>query len=132
MMVHRLLILLLLICYLPAAQIKAQTTQASITGIITDEQRNPLPGATVVVKNESTGFTTGTATGVSGEFTLKQLPLGRPYSISISSVGFSSEKRVGYALNQGDILRVDVQMKSSTETLEAVEVNASSLQNQVN
>jgi hypothetical protein len=132
MMVHRLLILLLLICYLPAAQIKAQTTQASITGIITDEQRNPLPGATVVVKNESTGFTTGTATSVSGEFTLKQLPLGRPYSISISSVGFSSEKRVGYALNQGDILRVDVQMKSSTETLEAVEVNASSLQNQVN
>lgn len=131
-MVNRLLaFLLLLICYLPVTPLKAQTTQASITGVITDEERNPLPGATVLVKNESTGFTTGTATNINGEFTFKQIPLGRPYSVSISSVGFGSEKRTGYALNQGDILRVDVQMKTSTETLEAVEVSASALQNQV-
>lgn len=131
-MINRLLTLLLLIaCYLPPAKTIAQTTQASITGIITDEAKSPLPGATVVVRNESTGFTTGTAANTNGEFVFKQLPLGGPYSISISSVGFGTEKRTGYALNQGDILRVDVQLKAAAEALEAVEVNASSLQNQV-
>jgi hypothetical protein len=127
---YLLLLLLLFTCWLPT-QTKAQTTQASIIGIITDEQKNPLPGATVMVRNESTGFTTGTATNVNGEFTFKQLPLGGPYSVNISSVGFGNEKRTGYALNQGDILRVDVQLKTVAETLEAVEVRASALQNQV-
>src|SRR5688500_940799 len=131
-MVNRLLAFLLLVtCCLPAAHMNAQTTQASITGVITDEENNPLPGATVMVRNESTGFTTGTATNVNGEFTFKQLPLGSPYSVSVSSVGFGNEKRTGYALNQGDILRVVLQLKTVAETLDAVEVSASSLQNQV-
>src|SRR5687768_14693391 len=103
---YLLLLLFLFTCWLPT-QLSAQTTQASITGIITDDQKSPLPGATVMVKNESTGFTTGTATNVNGEFILKQLPLGGPYSVNISSVGFGNEKRTGYTLNQGDILRVD-------------------------
>jgi hypothetical protein len=131
-MLKRLLtVLLWLASCLSIVQTKAQTTQAGITGVVVDEEKNPLPGATVFVKNESTGFTTGTATNANGEFTFKQLPLGGPYSMDISSLGFATEKRTGYALNQGDILRVDVQLKASSETLEAVEVNASSLQNQV-
>lgn len=132
MVKHLLAFLFLVTCCLSITQTHAQTTQASITGVITDEGGSPVPGATIIVKNESTGFNTGTLTNNNGEFIFKQLPLGSPYSVSITSIGFASEKRMGYALNQGDILRVDVQMKTSSETLEAVEVNASALQNQVN
>jgi hypothetical protein len=124
--------LFLFFCLLPAAISPAQTTQATIAGVITDESRNPLPGATVMVRNESTGFTTGTATNVKGEFIFNQLPLGNPYSVTVSSIGFGTEKRTGYALNQGDVLRVDVPLKVSEQTLDAVVVNASALQNQVN
>jgi len=124
--------LFLFFCLLPAAVAPAQTTQATITGLITDESRSPLPGATVMVRNESTGFTTGTATNAKGEFILNQLPLGSPYSVTVSSIGFGTEKRTGYALNQGDVLRVDVPLKVSEQTLDAVVVNASALQNQVN
>jgi hypothetical protein len=124
--------LFLLFCLLPAAVAPAQTTQATITGIITDESRSPLPGATVMVRNESTGFTAGTATNAKGEFIFNQLPLGNPYSVTVSSIGFGTEKRTGYALNQGDVLRVDVPLKVSEQTLDAVVVNASALQNQVN
>ncbi len=123
--------LLLFFCLLPAPGV-AQTTQATITGIITDEAKSPLPGATVMVRNESTGFTTGTATNAKGEFIFNQLPLGSPYSVTVSSIGFGTEKRTGYALNQGDVLRVDVPLKVSEQTLDAVVVNASALQNQVN
>jgi hypothetical protein len=76
-MLKRLLtVLLWLASCLSIVQTKAQTTQAGITGVVVDEEKNPLPGATVFVKNESTGFTTGTATNANGEFTFKQLPLG--------------------------------------------------------
>jgi hypothetical protein len=34
----------------------AQTTQASISGTVTDQPGTPLVGATVQVKNESTGL----------------------------------------------------------------------------
>ncbi|HEX8530002.1 MAG TPA: carboxypeptidase regulatory-like domain-containing protein, partial [Cytophagales bacterium] len=124
--------LFLFFCLLPASIAPAQTTQATITGLITDQSRSPLPGATVMVRNESTGFTTGTATNAKGEFILNQLPLGSPYSVTVSSIGFGTEKRTGYALNQGDVLRVDVPLKASEQTLDAVVVNASALQNQVN
>jgi Carboxypeptidase regulatory-like domain len=124
-------LMLLFLCLLPGAGLMAQTTQASITGIVTDEQKSPLPGATVSVKNESTGFTTGTTTNTNGEYTFKQLPLGSPYSVTVSYIGFADEKRTGYALNQGDILRVNVQLKVSGQTLDAVEVSASALKNQV-
>lgn len=124
-------LLFLFLCYLPYAGSMAQSTQASITGIITDEEKNSLPGATVTVKNESTGFTTGTTTGINGEYTLKQLPLGSPYSVTVTYIGFTDEKRTGYALNQGDILRVNVQLKTSAGALDEVVVNASALKNQV-
>ncbi len=132
MLKNYLILLFVLVCYFPASKLMAQTTQASITGIITDEDKAPLPGANIIVKNESTGFTTGTTTNSKGEFILKQLPLGSPYSVSVSFIGYVNEKRTGYALNQGDILRVDLQLKTSEQALEAVEVNASALQNQVN
>ncbi|MCD9015508.1 carboxypeptidase regulatory-like domain-containing protein [Parachryseolinea silvisoli] len=133
MMIHRILSLLVALatCALVLPPAKAQTTNASITGVITDDAGGALPGATILVKNESTGFSTGTVTNVNGEFTLKQLPLGGPYSVSISSIGFGTEKRTGYMLNQSDILHIDMKMNPATEALATVEVNASSLQNQV-
>jgi hypothetical protein len=133
MMIHRILSLLVALatCALVLPPAIAQTTNASITGVITDDAGGALPGATILVKNESTGFTTGTVTNVNGEFTLKQLPLGGPYSVSISSIGFGTEKRTGYMLNQSDVLHIDMKMNPAAEALATVEVNASSLQNQV-
>ena len=61
-----------------AQSLSGQGTQASITGTVTDNRGETLPGATVIVRNESTGFTAGTATNVNGEYTFRQLPLGSP------------------------------------------------------
>src|SRR3712207_6557193 len=62
----------------PGAQLLAQSTDASISGLVKDENQQPVPGATVQVRNESTGFTGGTVTGVDGRFSFRQLPLGGP------------------------------------------------------
>lgn len=62
-------------------------------GIVTDETGEGVIGATVLVKNESTGFSAGSITNETGEYIVKQLPLGSPYSVTVSYVGYGDQKR---------------------------------------
>ncbi|MFD1141229.1 carboxypeptidase regulatory-like domain-containing protein [Larkinella insperata] len=119
---------LLLIC-LGFDKVAAQTTQASIAGVITDNQKAPLPGATVQVRNESTGFTTGTVTNAQGEYSFKELPLGGPYTVRTTFIGYGEQKRTGYLLNQGDAVRLSLSMQEDAQSLEVVQVVASGLKN---
>ncbi len=109
--------------------VNAQTTQASISGIISDNKKLPLPGATVRVRNESTGFSTGTVTTAQGDYSFKELPLGGPYTVRVTSVGYGEQQRTGYVLNQGDAIRVSLSMEEVGQTLEVVQVVASGLKN---
>lgn len=109
--------------------LSAQGTQASITGQITDDTGEPLPGTTVVVKNESTGFITGTTTNVNGEYALRQLPLGSPYTVTATFIGFGEQKKTGYSLNQSNTLVIDFVLKEDNQQLEEVVVVANSLKN---
>ncbi|MEZ0540263.1 TonB-dependent receptor [Fibrella arboris] len=125
----RSLVFLLLFTNLILFQSKAQTTQSSIAGIITDAQKAPLPGATIQVRNESTGFTTGTVTNVQGEYLLKELPLGGPYTVRVTFVGYGDQIRSGYMVNQGDAIRISLSMQETGQDLEVVSVVASGLKN---
>lgn len=122
-------ILLLLLCCFTHSQLFAQTTQASITGVVSDETKQLIPGASVLVRNESTGFSSRTVTNTKGEFSLKELPLGGPYTITVSFVGYSEQKRTGYSLNQGDLVRVNIEMRSSTVSMNEITVTGGGLKN---
>ena len=130
-MIKNLLIaVMLFLCY-TTNSVMAQTTQASISGIVTDEQKKPIPGVSVQIKNNSTGFTTRTSTNAQGEYTFKELPLGGPYTVKAVYVGFGEQNRNGYMLNLGDVVKVDVAMQEASQNLEAVQVVASGLRNKV-
>lgn len=107
----------------------AQTTQASISGVVTDEQNKPLPGVAITVRNESTGFTTKTGTNAQGAFTFKELPLGGPYTVKATFIGFGEQIRSGYNLNLGDLAKVNIKMTESSQTLQAVEISGNGLRN---
>lgn len=122
-------VLLTFLACLSPARVEAQTTQASISGVIFDTNKSPLPGATVRVRNESTGFSTGTVTTAQGDYSFKELPLGGPYIVRVTSVGYGEQQRTGYVLNQGDAIRVNLTMEEVGQTLEVVQVVASGLKN---
>jgi hypothetical protein len=109
-----------------------QATNASFTGTITDHQSEPLPGATVAVKNESTGFITGTQSLSDGRFYLKQLPLGGPYSVTISSIGFATQKKTGYTLHQGSSVVLNFQLQEEATQLQEIQVLGNSFADNVN
>lgn len=124
-------LLLLCLSLFVAGYVSAQDYRAIVKGIVTDETGEGVIGATVLVKNESTGFSAGSITNETGEYIVKQLPLGSPYSVTVSYVGYGDQKKTGYTLNQGDVLRLDFQLKEESVVMEAVQVVANSLKNSI-
>ncbi|WP_341838701.1 TonB-dependent receptor [Chitinophaga caseinilytica] len=127
-MKHILSLLLCLSC-LAVPGLRAQTTQASIFGVVSDENKQLIPGASVMVKNNSTGFTTRTVTNNKGEYNFRELPLGGPYSIIVTYVGYATYDAGGNFLNQGDVLRQNIVLKSSTVNIGEVKVVGNALRN---
>ncbi len=109
----------------------AQDYRASVKGIVKDQTGETIFGATVQVKNESTGFTAWGTTDQNGEYQIKQLPLGSPYSIQVSFVGFGAQKKTGYSLGQNQQVNVDFVMKEESEILDEIQVVANSLKNDI-
>jgi hypothetical protein len=113
------------------ATVMAQGIGAAIAGKVTDNNREPVIGATIIVKNESTGFTAGVASDVAGEYAIRQLPLGAPYTVSVSYVGYGARQQTGYTLGQGDLIRVDFVLREESTAIAEVQVQGNSLRKDI-
>ncbi|WP_313419913.1 TonB-dependent receptor [Sphingobacterium multivorum] len=110
----------------------AQTTQAGFSGKITDENNKGVHGASIEVRNESTGFTTKTSTNANGDFNFKELPLGGPYTVKVTYIGYGEQVRSGFNLNQGDIVRLTIPIQNTSNVLETIELTGiSTLKNKI-
>ena len=109
----------------------AQATNASITGVVKDDQGLPLIGATVQVENQSTGFKAYSITTESGAFNFQQLPLGKPYTVTVSFIGYNTKSRAGYELNQGDRINLDFKLDMGSTELSEVIVSGNNLDNEI-
>src|SRR5687768_4226093 len=76
-----------LLLLLPASSFGQGTT--AIRGIVLDEQRASMPGATVSVRHAASGLERFVVTEADGSFELANLPLGT-HDLRISMEGFSS------------------------------------------
>ena len=109
----------------------AQSTDASIAGQVADEKGEMLPGVVIMVRNEATGFQATTVTNVEGRYFLRQLPLGKPYSVRASFVGTGTQVKNELALNLGDHLVVDFALQPAAVGLEEVVVRGNALNSRV-
>jgi len=130
-MIRQLLIVVMLLCFCVKNPVFAQTTQASIFGVITGQDKKPIPGASVQARNNSTGFTTRTVTDKEGKYTFKELPLGGPYAVKVIYMGYSEQTMSVLMLNFGDAVRANAEMQEASQNLKAVEVVGTGLQNKV-
>jgi len=107
-------ILITTITLLSAILLNAQT--GSIVGKLTDKENNnePLPFATVVVK----GTTTGTTTDFDGLYELPDLEPGN-YTLEFSFVGYEIVE-IAVTVTAGKVTAVNVPMGASTAALDEV------------
>jgi len=79
----------------------AQETVSNMRGVVTNEAGAPLSGSEIIIRNEDSGLTRRTVTNDSGEFTVRNLPVGNNYSVVVNRDGHTGEKAEGIALNLG-------------------------------
>lgn len=124
----KLILLCLALATLFPMAVHAQGTNTSLSGMITDARGEALTGATVMLRNEETGFMTGTTSGLTGNYLIQQIPLGSNYTITVSFTGFVTQRLERQAFNQGDQIRINFRLEESTELLDEVVVVADGMQ----
>jgi outer membrane receptor protein involved in Fe transport len=86
----------------------AQNTQ--ITGRITDPSAAPVPGAKITIQNLDTGVERSVDSNEDGYFAAPLLPRGR-YSATASKTGFQTARRAEFVLDEGQVARLDFELK---------------------
>ncbi len=112
--------------WLCAPTLFAQVTTATITGQITDESGEGLVGVTIQAIHTPSGTGYATVTRTDGRFTLPNLRVGGPYTISTAYTGYESKKTEGILLSVGQKLPLDISLKAMATALGEVTVTGSS------
>src|SRR5580693_3638841 len=88
----------------------AQNVYAALHGTVTDSSGSMIPGATVTALNTSTGISTTRTTDSNGYFIFTQLQVGGPYTVTITSTGFTNFQQTGLTLNLNDNREVNAKL----------------------
>lgn len=112
-------------------RVNAQSTDASISGIVLDSKGENLPGVSISIRNESTGFQSATTTNNEGRYFFRQLPLGKPYTVRASFIGFAVQVKNDLALNLGDQLIVDFKLTESSTNLTEVVITGDAINSRI-
>lgn len=94
--------------------------KATITGVVTDDNKEPLPGVTVKLENPAANTLVGANTDLDGKYELSGLDKGN-YVLSISYVGYASDVR-NISITQNNVQTIDVTLSEDTKILNEVVV----------
>ncbi len=117
-----LLALMSLFFTLSSTNLIAQSGTTAVKGIVQNNNNEPLPGVSVIIKNTRTNFTSGTSTDSSGNFTFSRVTTGGPYSFTFSTVGYEPQTLTGYNIKDDKGISLSVRMKSNIASLDQVVV----------
>jgi hypothetical protein len=103
-----------------AAPARAQETTAAFQGVVAVKtDKSPLPGVTVEAVHVPTGTRFQTVTNASGRYTILNVRVGGPYTVTAKIGGFKTEteKDVVVALGEKRELDFELQLESKAESI---------------
>ncbi len=112
------LLTLLTLASPPPAAAQTDVTTGRITGQVTDQESQPLPGVTIEAKNKGTGYTMVQVTDSRGLYRIVNVPVGA-YTVTASLAGFQPQTRSSLTITVGASVTADFKLalSSITETL---------------
>ena len=123
-MAQRLRSILSTIMVIVAMTAQPQVTTSSLSGKVTDPDKEAIIGATVQAIHEPSGTRYGAITNIDGRYTIQGMRAGGPYSVEVSYIGYQTMMYKDVTLQLGEVYNLNVQMKESSELLEEVVVTA--------
>lgn len=119
--------IILLICCLFCYTVGyAQVTTSSMSGLVSDENKESLPGAVVMAVHEPSGTHYRTITNLQGNYQMQGMRIGGPYRIEISYVGHRRAVFTDIYLRLAENYSCNAMLSSSTELDEVVVIGMSS------
>ena len=110
-------IVLLSVCYS-----FAQVTTSAVTGLVKDAKGEGLIGATVKAVHVPTGTVYGTTTQEGGRYTIPNMKVGGPYTITITYVGYQEQNFRDLYLSLGTALTQNVKLEDGSKSLNEVTI----------
>jgi len=120
----RLIILLLYGFCLSISQVNAQSTNATLSGGVTDPAGTFIVGAEIDIANDTTGVVYSAKTNSSGIYYLSVLPPGQ-YHVQVSKIGFKTLIKPDVVLNVQSALSLNFSLPVGA-TSESITVDAAS------
>ena len=102
----------------------AQTTTSKISGSITEKTGEALFGANIIALHTPTGTLSGATAQNNGRYTLSNLRIGGPYTITISYVGFESQTITNVFLTLGKTTNIDAVLSDDTNMLDEIVISS--------
>ncbi|HEU5180557.1 MAG TPA: carboxypeptidase-like regulatory domain-containing protein, partial [Candidatus Polarisedimenticolia bacterium] len=100
---------------------------AMLQGTVLDSGGKPLPGATVVLRNQDLAFhEQGAITDAAGKFRFPALPAGSRYELTVSLPGFTTIVFSDLSLGPGRTLEQNVVLRPAGDFKETVRVQGKS------
>ena len=115
---------MLVILGMTAVSSFAQVTSSTITGIVRSEDKKVLEGASVIAVHTPSGTKYSTSSAKDGSFTLMNVRVGGPYTVTISFSGFKAHVEQNVFASLGAAANVDVDLKSNAVQLQDVVISA--------
>jgi hypothetical protein len=110
---------------LVSASLHAQgVTTASLSGVVTSDKGEALPSANVIAVHDPTGTKYGTSTRETGAYTIPNMKIGGPYTITVSLVGYKGDTKKEVYLGLAQEVRVDFRLIEEAITGQEVLVTA--------
>jgi hypothetical protein len=118
-----LLLVLFLFLFTVSSFAQVQAGLAALNGVVQDASGASVPGAKVVVANESKGIRRNLETNSQGIFTAPALVPAPGYSIAVEATGFANYERKNIELLVGQSLNLSIPMAVSA-SIQTVDVTA--------
>ncbi len=99
-------------------------TTGAMNGLVVDTSGEALPGANVVAVHDHSGTQYGTAVRTGGAFTIPNMRVGGPYTITVSFIGYKSLVQKDVFISLGQNLRLDFKMSEEALAMQEIEVTA--------
>ncbi|MBR6001487.1 MAG: TonB-dependent receptor [Bacteroidales bacterium] len=100
----------------------AQVTTSSLSGRVVDDKGEPVIGAAIVATHGPSGTTYGAITNAEGRYTIQGMRPGSPYSVEVSSLGYTTVNYTDITLQLAENTSLNATIKESSEFLEEVVV----------
>jgi hypothetical protein len=118
------LMTMMLLLGVTAANISAQVTTASVTGVVTTTDGSPVSGASVTAIHGPSGSRYISVSRQDGRFVIPAARVGGPYGVTVSFIGLQTQTIDGVFLSLGSATDLSFVMAQQALTLEGITVSA--------